>query len=407
MVSPQAPLVWLMQGSRHGDNEQVLALGAALAERFGWPSRLKRMVYRHAAPPRVTLAQALDHVDLEKSDPIQGSGAGPSPDLVISVGRRAAPVARWIKSQALTPGVHVQIGRYQDRFDAVDLLVTTAQYALPTAANVMHLTLPITARPAAALAAAAKLFAPEWQDLPRPLIGLLIGGPSRPIGFSAEDGKRLLAEAKAFAEARGGTLLVATSPRTPVAVTEQFRASLTAPHRLFVFAETREGPNPYLALLKLADTFVVTADSVSMMADACLTGRETRLFPLPVEPRRSLWQPKAPIEWAGRRRIYRRHDGAPADVIDRWFDARVRAGLAQPVRYVPILVSQLLRSGQVATLADPAMPGTGLASHAAMERDLVMTRIEALLAARHRLAPTRATAKRPLVAGQDLRLVEG
>ena len=332
MAYPHAPLVWLMQGSRHGDNEQVLALGAALSERFGWMGRVKRMVYRRAAPPRVTLAQALDHVDLEKSDAIMGPAAGPTPDLVISVGRRAAPVARWIKSQNAVTGIHVQIGRYQDRFDDVDLLVTTAQYALPTAANALHLTLPITARPAAALAEAASSFAPHWQDLPRPLIGLLIGGPSRPIGFSAEDGKRLLAEATAFAAARGGTLLVATSPRTPAAVADYFRAELKAPHRLFVFAETREGPNPYLALLNLADSFIVTTDSVSMMADACLTGRETRLFPLPVEPRRSLWRPNAPIDWAGRRRIYRRHDGASADVIDRWFDSRVRAGHAQPAR---------------------------------------------------------------------------
>ena len=94
MAYPHAPLVWLMQGSRHGDNEQVLALGAALSERFGWMGRVKRMVYRRAAPPRVTLAQALDHVDLEKSDAIMGPAAGPTPDLVISVGRRAAPVAR-------------------------------------------------------------------------------------------------------------------------------------------------------------------------------------------------------------------------------------------------------------------------------------------------------------------------
>lgn len=404
MASPQAPLIWLMQGSRHGDNEQVLALGAALTERFGWPSRVKRMIYRGFAPACVPLAQSLDHVDLERSDAILGPEAGPPPDLIVSVGRRAAPVARWIKSQSATTGIHVQIGRYQDRFDAVDLLVTTAQYALPTAANVLHLTLPITARPAAALVAAAAAFAPGWQNLPRPLIGLLIGGPSRPIGFSAEDGKCLLAEATALAAARGGTLLVATSPRTPAAVTEYFRAGLGAPHRLFVFAETREGPNPYLALLNLCDSFVVTTDSISMMADACLTGRETRLFSLPVEPRRSLWRPNAPVAWAGRRRIYRLHDGAPADLIDNWFDSRVRAGRAQPARYVPILVESLLRGGQVAELAAATSPGTGLASHATMEREMVVARIEALLAARRSPAP--GMPARLAILPPELRLAE-
>lgn len=403
---PGAPLVWLMQGSRHGDNEQVLALGAALRDRFGWPACVKRMVYRRAALPRVALAQALDHVDLARSDPITGAAAGPAPDLVISVGRRAAPVARWIKAQHargdIPAGIHVQIGRYQDHFADVDLLVTTAQYALPAAPNVLHLTLPVTARAPAALAAAAASFAPDWQNLKRPLIGVLVGGPSRPIGFDAADGRRLLAEASTFAASRGGTLLVATSPRTPAAVTEHFRRQLAAPHRLFVFAETRDGPNPYLALLALCDSFIVTTDSVSMMADACLTARETRLFQLPVEPRRPLWHPAAPANWAGRRRVQRLLDDAPADLIDRWFDGRVRRGRAQPTRYVPILVEKLLREGQVAALDAAVPPGTGLAGLAATEREGVLARIEALLASRRVRPDGAGAAQRPPAAGVSL-----
>jgi mitochondrial fission protein ELM1 len=377
-----APVIWLLQGPRLGDNEQVLALGAALEARFGWPARVKQMRYLGSAPARIPLAQSVDHVDLAASDPIVGPAAGPLPDLVISIGRRAAPVARWLKTQHPRTGIHVQLGRYQDDFRDVDLLVTTAQYGLPQALNVLNLTLPITARPAEKLAEAAAHFAAEFDALPRPLIGVLVGGPSRPIEFELAEGERLLQQARDYAQSRQGTLVVATSPRTPAAVGEYLQQNLPAPHRFYPFTAKRAGPNPYLALLALCDSFVVTTDSISMMADACLTGRETRLFSLPVTSRRTLWRPSRPAIWAGRRRIHRLNAGQPADFVDRWYDARVRAGLAQPSRHVPILTNKLLREGQVALLSDAIPPGTGLASLAAHERDMVLVRIEALLAER-------------------------
>lgn len=388
------PVVWLLQGPRLGDNQQVLALGAALEARFGWVPAVKRLVYRGSAPARVPLAQALDHVDFAASDPILGTEAGPPPDLVISIGRRAAPVGRWLKAQHPVAGIHVQLGRYQDHFRDVDLLVTTAQYALPAAPNVLHLTVPITARPAAALAAAAASFRPRSEGLRRPLIGVLVGGPSRPIGFGPEDAVRLCQQALAFAAAEGGTLLLATSPRTPPEVESLLQQSLPAPHQVFPFARSQGGANPYLALLALCDRFVVTSDSVSMLADACLTGRETRLFDLPVDPPKSLWQPRQPVEWAGRRRIQRLNRGKPADLLDRWFDAQVRAGLAQPSRYVPILANQLLRRGLITRLGDSHAPEPGLAGLAARERDMVMTRIDALLVERRARIEARRLARR-------------
>jgi mitochondrial fission protein ELM1 len=376
------PVVWLLQGPRLGDNEQVLALGASLQARFGWARQVKHLVYRGSAPSRVPLAEALDHVDLAASDPIMGAEAGPAPDLIISIGRRAAPVGRWLKSQRPAAGIHVQLGRYQDHFRDIDLLVTTAQYALPVAPNVLHLTLPITARPQMALDAAAAAFRDRFENLPRPLIGVLVGGPSRPIGFGLEDARRLCDQALAFASAAGGTLLFATSPRTPAEVEALLQQAVPAPHLVFPFARDRIGPNPYLALLSLCDRFVVTSDSVSMLADACLTGRETRLFDLPVAPPRSLWRPSHPQAWAGRRRVQRLNRGRSADFIDRWFDGQVRLGLAQPSRYVPILANQLLRQGLITHLGDQRAPDPGLAGLAARELAMVTTRIDALLSER-------------------------
>jgi len=379
----EGAIVWLLQGARLGDNMQVLALGAALEARFGWRSVVKQLKFERGPVPGSNPAEGLRHLKAAESDPIHATSADPWPDIVIAVGRRAAPVARWIKSQNAPFCVHVQIGRFQDPFAVVDLLVTTAQYGLPGGSNVLHLSLPMTARPLDALMRAAKAFAPLFEGVTQPSIGVLVGGPSNPIKFGAKDGEKLASEALAFAQKAGARLLVATSPRTPPEVVEHLKARLAPPHQLFPFQPGLGDRNPYPALLARCDSFIVTNDSVSMVADAALTGREVRVFALPVARPRALWKPSWPIaQWVGRRRNQRLTRGLPADMFDRWFESEVRAARAQPTRYVPIIMARLQRERHVALMSDPLPPRTDLAELVVGELDMVSARIMALLAER-------------------------
>jgi mitochondrial fission protein ELM1 len=383
----EGAVVWLLQGARLGDNQQVLALGAALEARFGWRLVVKQLKFARAPVPGSDPVEGLSHLKLAESDPIHATVADPWPDLIIAVGRRAAPVARWIKTQNAPFAIHVQIGRFQDPFATVDLLVTTAQYALPSAANVLHLSLPMTARKPDVLAAAARSFAPLFEGAAQPSIGVLVGGPSNPIKFGAKDGEKLVREALSFAAKAGARLLVATSPRTPPEVVAHLRDTLSPPHVLFPYQPGLGERNPYPALLACCDSFIVTNDSVSMVADAALTGREVRVFDLPVARPRALWKPSWPIaHWLGRRRNQRLVRGQAADSLDRWFENEVRAARAQPTRYVPIIMARLLRERHVVLMNDPMPPRTDLAELVARELDMVSARIMALLAERRTAA---------------------
>ena len=378
-----AATIWLLQGPRLGDNQQVLALGAALEVRFGWRIVVKRLKFLSGPAPVTDAAHGADHVDFARSDPITPDAGEPWPDLVIAIGRRMAPVAAWIKAQNAPQGIHVQLGRLQSPFSSVDLLVTTAQYGLPAAANVLHLSLPIIAARKPASDAPLGSF---MADIAGPRIALLVGGPSKPILFGLAEGQRMLRDALAFANARQGTLLVATSPRTPSAVVDLLARDLPAPHRLFPF-ETGSAQNPYPALLAHSDAFIVTSDSVSMVADASLTGREVRLFDLPVMAPRPLWQPSWPLaEWVGRRRTQRLARGTSMDLLDRWYEGEVRAARAQPTRHVPTIMNRLVRERHLALLADPSPPRTDLVQLAAEELAMVSTRIMALLVQRRAAA---------------------
>tara|TARA_Y100001968_G_scaffold248872_1_gene233470 strand:- start:1733 stop:2197 length:465 start_codon:yes stop_codon:yes gene_type:complete len=75
--------------------------------------------------------------------------------------------------------------------------------------------------------------------------------------------KRLSAEQKAG-------LAITTSRRTGKEIEALLRKVLTGAS---TWIWNGEGENPYLGLLALADAIVVTADSVSMISEACSTGK--------------------------------------------------------------------------------------------------------------------------------------
>ncbi len=173
--------------------------------------------------------------------------------------------------------------------------MTTPQYGLPSAPNVLDILLPLNRPDPAAMAAAAEAWAPRLAHLPRPWTAVLVGGRSVPYRMDASAGAALVAAADA---ARlGGSLLVTTSPRTPPAAADAIAAALPQPY--FLHRWTPGAENPYLAFLGLADAFLVTADSASMLAEAASTGRPVDVFE-PGPPRPAVPPPGAVWRWLAR-----------------------------------------------------------------------------------------------------------
>jgi len=368
-------------------------LGAALGDALGWETETKRIRFRGGVAKALAEAGSIGHVDPARSDALQA----PWPDVIVSVGRRMIPVARWIKAQTGARAIFVQIGRIEHPYRLFDLIVTTPQYGLPPAGNVMRLTLPLVWRDEAAIVQAkaawtnlganlgtnlgANRGADALADLPKPRIGMLVGGPSHPIAFETEDGVRLGQASLKRARDIGGSLMIATGPRSPKAAVDALEATLlrakSTAYRLFRFSA--EGVNPYPAILDSADEFVVTSDSVSMLADAGFTGRLVRIFELPVKPFPPLWLPRLPMDWLGRRRVARLNRGDPADRLDEFYDGRVREGRTIPRRFVPILYRSLLRQGYVTALGAPDNPRADLARVMMQEQADVIARIRDLV----------------------------
>jgi len=268
-VSAENPLVWCLLGRKAGDNTQVRSLAAEL----GWGAEEKTI----AAHPwelltHLSRAPSLAGINRRNSSPL----VPPWPDLVITAGRRNEQVARWIRRQAGGRTRLVLLGRPWAPLEEWDLIVTTPQYFLPQRPNVLHNTLPLHRVSAAELAAAGERLAPRVATLPRPRIAVLAGGDSGRFVMTAAKGRRLGELADRLAAACGGSLLVTDSARTPRAAGDALQAQLRAPHLCHRWGEG--GENPYRGLLALADAFVVTGESMSMLGEAADTGRPLYIF---------------------------------------------------------------------------------------------------------------------------------
>ncbi len=275
----QAPLprVWLLMGHKAGDNNQVLAL----AEALGWPSETKRMTYRKTELlTNLLLGPTLAGIKREASSPL----GPPWPDLIITAGRRNEPVARWVRHRSGGQTLIVHIGRPWAPLAAFDLIVTTPQYHLPHAKNILHNTLPLHRVTAQRLAAAADTWKARLAHLPRPYTALLIGGNSGPFTLNEIKCLTLARLADERARQSGGSLLITSSARTPAGALPLLQKTIESPAYFHEWSAGDED-NPYHAFLALADAFIVTGDSVSMVCEACETGKPVHIFDLADDPK--------------------------------------------------------------------------------------------------------------------------
>lgn len=269
------PRTWILQSPHSGDNTQLRAIAGAL----GWPSEVKKLAYRrHEGLLRLLSRPTLAGVDAAASSRLEA----PWPDLVICSGRGAEAVAFWLRGQ--NPKLRIVfVGTPWSDLQRFDLVITTPQYRLPQAPNVLHNMLPLHDVTAQRIAAEAARWNVKLGALPRPFTAVLVGGASGPYRFTPDAARRLGREASALARADGGSLLVTTSARTGDAATEALAAAIDVPRFLYRWNRDKTD-NPFHAFLGLASRIVVTADSISMMAEAASTAKPVLLFDIEEGP---------------------------------------------------------------------------------------------------------------------------
>jgi mitochondrial fission protein ELM1 len=267
-------LVWYMTTGEPGTHGQARGLARELSahaeERLIRVSRLWSLV-----------PAALFRLSLFGISRIGGRLEPPWPDVLITCGRRSALAAMAVRRRSRAPMVTVHIQRPGDPA-AFDVVVAMAHDDL-AGANVLRIDTALHGLRAPALAEAAIASDRRFADLPRPWIGVLLGGSTRRTSFTVGDARRLADDLAALREDNGGSLLITPSRRTPAAVVDVLNARYAADPTVFLWAGSL--PNPYMPILASADHLVVTSDSISMLSEALATKARVWVFNVPGGPR--------------------------------------------------------------------------------------------------------------------------
>jgi hypothetical protein len=232
----------------------------------------------------------------------------PFPDIAIGSGRQAVPYMRRLaKAGSFT----VFLQNPQVPTSTFDLVWAPAHDRLQGPNVIVTSTSPHDLT-AAKLEAASRAFAETFDALPKPLIGVVVGGANGVFAFGAAEIDRLAADLAALVRATGAGIALTPSRRTGTDNIARLRAALAD---LPAYVWDLEGPNPYHAILARADRLLVTCDSVNMVGEAAFTGKPVYMVRLP----------------GGSPKFARFHAGVIASGGVKWFEGALEKWVSPPL----------------------------------------------------------------------------
>jgi uncharacterized protein len=266
-VSRRFSSCWVVTDGKSGMESQCLGL----AEALGLEPKIFRVAlrepWRSLAPHlRVGLANAF----------VDNPFSPPWPDLLIATGRQSVPASLFLRKRSpRTKRVQIQNPAVNPRnFDLVIAPIHDDLWGVDVIQTIGALHRATPER----LTAEAAAFAPRIAHLPRPHVGVLIGGESGAFHFGAEDARALAKELRGQASCLGASLLVTPSRRTGEENVGILREAISGTPGFFWDGA---GDNPYFGILGSADVLLVTSDSVNMITEACASGHPVYVYDLP------------------------------------------------------------------------------------------------------------------------------
>ncbi len=247
--------LWVLTDGKIGDDVQCLAVATALNPAFE-----KREV--HPRAPWSWMAPWGPVDPREAPGVVTGPLRGSPPAVVIASGRRAIPHALALKRWS---GGTTRIAIMKDPRvgrDAADILWTPEHDRVTGSNTISTLTSPhgLSEKIKDARNDPCAIIA----EMPRPMLGIILGGPSGGARYGADDAHALARRLNA-AGADFASIAVTPSRRTPAAFQQAVRTALVHERR---FVWEGDGANPYVDILANAASLIVAGDSHNMVSEA-------------------------------------------------------------------------------------------------------------------------------------------
>jgi mitochondrial fission protein ELM1 len=257
---------WIISDGKAGHEAQCLGV----AEALGVDAVMKRVTPRGIWK---TLSPWAPVAPAERFGSPESAFAPPWPTLALAIGRLTTPYIRRLKQVAGLKTFTVIL------LDPKTGLKTADMFWLPEhdrrrGPNVVTtLTAPHRFSPDRLNELRAEV-PPDIAALSWPRVAVFIGGPNGDYDFTPEDVSRLVGSLQAMGK-QGAGLMISCSRRTPPEIARAIESATRDIPRIYW---NGTGENPYASFLAHADMFVVTADSVNMTGEPCVTGKPVYVF---------------------------------------------------------------------------------------------------------------------------------
>jgi mitochondrial fission protein ELM1 len=274
---------WIITGGRAGTEIQCIAL----AEKLGLTPILKRVDLRF---PWVILPEPLWILPLHAFKKTGNQLTPPWPDIIIASGRSSVAAAAKIRKitqkhpsytlhKKATFVIQIQDPRVSTKkFDAV----IVPFHSDVKGENVLQIHGSLHTLTSQKIKDAQILFQDTFSSLPSPRIAVMIGGKNKyyqmPESFITSLAKDLIHLHRDY----GASFMITVSRRTPATYADHLKRALEGIP--FYCWDNKTSPNPYLSMLSWADYILITEDSVSMVSEACSTGKPVYTLKLEGSP---------------------------------------------------------------------------------------------------------------------------
>ena len=263
---PPETTAWVLASGKVG--HEVHCLG--VAQELGLEPVIKEV------RPRAFFASLTAFGPIDPRDSAHRPGsllAPPFPDIVFASGRITVPYLRHLRRASRGRSFTIFMQDPRTGPGTADFLWAPEHDRIRGENVLVTLTSPHPLRPHV-LEAARSAPDPRLAHLPHPRVAMMLGGPSAHHRFENKDVAALTRIAADLAAAGCG-VMATPSRRTPPDLTKALALALEGKP---AFVWDGMGANPYAAMIALADSIIVTGDSVNMVGEALAAGVPVQVY---------------------------------------------------------------------------------------------------------------------------------
>lgn len=265
--------IWILADNRPGTFSQSIALAEALKTDY----KVINLKYSIVANlPNHLLSESKYRISKKTRKKLESNYL---PKIIISAGRRSAPIALYLKNKSQGNSKIIQIMNPNLNLEKFDLVILPKhdEGDFSNYNNVILTTGALSKINDDIISKEKAKFSEDFKYIKKPIIALLVGGSSKKTKFDKNSMVKLATQASNIANNMSAKLIILNSRRTSAKLNDTMLSNLDCDFDFFDWHKFKD-QNPYLAVLGYADFFIITGDSVSMISESCSTGKPTYIF---------------------------------------------------------------------------------------------------------------------------------